>query len=297
MNKKEYRIFVKSIILLLLFLLIGVLRLYTDALEPLDAVTISEWEIPDAVWEIFHALAGIALLFGPILYWWGLKKDGAALTALMYGAGAVGLLTKTAFKLPRPPGATEPTYGYPSGSPQNAVMGWGFITKYAVKYTGILAVGVSFLVGLSRMGLGEHYVTDVIGGWLLGIGLLYTAFYLSTVKMPEDLWKRWALILVVSAVLFSVGWNAELVPERVGMFTGFLLGYSVMRRTWEPVSKVKGVVTLVLGFLIGPVMRNLILHLSEGTVIVVISTIAAGLWIALCPRLFVKLKLLQYTAK
>ncbi|KYK35652.1 MAG: phosphatase PAP2 family protein [Theionarchaea archaeon] len=296
MNNKEYKIFIKIVVPLLLFSLIGVLRLYTDALEPLDA-TISEWEIPDGVWEIFHALAGIALLFGPILYWWGLKKDGAALTALMYGAGAVGLLAKAAFKLPRPPGATEPAYGYPSGSPQNAVMGWGFITKYAVKYTGILAVVVSFLVGLSRMGLGEHYVTDVIGGWLLGIGLLYTAFYFSTIKMPEHLWKRWALILMVSAVLFSVGWNAELVPERVGMFTGFLLGYSAMRRTWEPVSKAKGVITLVLGFLIGPIMRNLILHLSEGTIIVVISTIAAGLWIALCPRLFVKLKLLQYIAE
>ena len=291
---KNYKYCVKIAVPLILFLALGVVRSYTDALQSLDAVTLSGWGIPDAVWEAIHLLAGLSLLFGPVLYWWGLKKNGAAFTALMYGAGAVGLLAKTAFKLPRPPGAAQSTYGYPSGSMQNAVMGWGFLTQYAVKYTGILAVTVSFLVGITRLTLGEHYITDVIGGVLLGIGCLYAAFYLSTVKMPEPLWKRWTLVLAVSAVLFIVGWNAELVPERVGMFCGFLLGYSAMRSTWEPLSKTRGVIAIVLGFVIANIMRTLILHLSEGTPIIVVSTLAAGLWTALCPQLFVKAKLLRY---
>ena len=112
--------------------------------------------------------------------------------------------------------------------------------------------------------------------------------------MPEPLWKRWTLVLAVSAVLFIVGWNAELVPERVGMFCGFLLGYSAMRSTWEPLSKTRGIITIVLGFVIANIMRTLILHLSEGTPIIVVSTLVAGLWTALCPQLFVKAKLLRY---
>ncbi len=294
MNAKEYKIFIKIAVLLILFSAIGVLRLYTGVLDSLDTITIAEWKVPDAVWEIFHAFAGIALLFGPALYWWGFKKDGAVLTGMMYGAGAVGLIAKAAFKLPRPPGSAEPTYGYPSGSAQNAAMGWGFTAKYS-KYMGCIAVAVSFLVGLSRMGLGDHYFTDVVGGWLLGVGSLYVALYLSTVKMPEDLWKRWTLILVVSAVLYSVGWKAELVPKYVGIFTGFLLGYSTMSTTWEPVSKVKGVVAIVLGFLCANILENLIVHLSESTASVVFGAIVGGLWIALCPRLFVKLRFFRYT--
>ena len=297
MDIKKYRTVITVVVLLVIFLLIGVLRRYTGALEQLDAVCIGEWGLPEVLWDIFHALAGLALLFGPILYWWGFKKDGATLTALMYGAGAVGLLAKTVFRLPRPPAATEPTYGYPSGSPQNAVMGWGFLTTSAYRYAGILAVIVSLLVGCSRLGMGEHCFTDVIGGWLLGIVCLYTAFYLSAVKMPEKLWKRWTLILVCSAVLFGVGWDAELVPERVGMFCGFLLGYSVMRNTWVPVSTTRGVAALVLGFFIANVMRNAVLHLSGGTAVVVVSTLAAGLWTALCPRLFIRAKLLSYVAE
>jgi membrane-associated phospholipid phosphatase len=291
---KKCRTVITVIMSLIFFLLIGILRVYTDALEPLDAVCIVKWELPKVMWDIFHALAAFSLLLGPILYWWGFKKDGATLTALMYGAGAVGLLAKTVFKLPRPPTATECTYGYPSGSSQIAVMGWGFLTRYAYRYTEICAVVVSVLVGLSRLGLGEHYFTDVIGGWLLGIACLYTAFYLLTVKMPEKLWKRWILILASSTVLFIIGWNAELVPERVGMFCGFLLGYSVMRNTWAPITTIRGVAALILGFFIANIMRNVILHLSDGIAIAAVSTLIAGLWIALCPRFFVRVKLLCY---
>jgi membrane-associated phospholipid phosphatase len=36
----------------------------------------------------------------------------------------------------------------------------------------VAAVVVALLVGLSRIGLGVHYLSDVIGGWLLGIAWL-----------------------------------------------------------------------------------------------------------------------------
>lgn len=291
MNNKKYRGCIVITVLFSLFFIVGILRLYTHILDPVDAVTVS-WNVPDAVWQILHLLAGIAPFVGPALYWWGLKRDGAVLTATFYGAGAAGLLAKVEFGLSRPPGSSEVGYGYPSGSPQNAVIGWGFLTRYWKPWIYVGAV-VSFAVGISRLGLGEHYITDVIGGWLLGIAALYLAFHACHLQVPEELWKRWALIIVVCGLVAGVGWNTELVPEYMGMVTGFLLGYSMMRMSWEPTSRLKGSVVIVLGILLGALVRTSILQVSDGTPVAVISTIAAGLWMALCPGVFVKIKLLR----
>jgi membrane-associated phospholipid phosphatase len=291
MNNQKYRGFIMIAVPLVLFFIIAVLRLYTNILAPVDAVRVS-WNVPDAVWHMLHLLAGVAPFVGPALYWWGLKRDGAVLTAIFYGVGAAGLMAKAGFSLSRPPGSSEIGYGYPSGSPQNAVVGWGFLSRYWKPWIYVAGV-VSFAVGLSRLGLGEHYVTDVIGGWLLGIGALYLAFYLCSVQFPEELWKRWALIVVSCTVILAVGWNAELVPEYMGMVMGFLLGYSMMRMSWEPASNLKGSVVILLGIVLGTLLRNSILHISGGTFSAVISTIAAGLWMALCPGVFVRVKLLR----
>ncbi|MBU7022666.1 MAG: phosphatase PAP2 family protein [Theionarchaea archaeon] len=291
MNNRKYTGLMVVAIPFVLFLAIAVLRLYTNVLAPVDAVRIS-WNIPDAVWHMLHLSAGVAPFVGPALYWWGLKRDGAVLTAIFYGAGAAGLMAKAGFSLPRPLGSSEIGYGYPSGSSQNAVVGWGFPTRYWKPWI-YVAVAVSFAVGLSRLGRGDHYVTDVIGGWLLGIAALYLAFYICSVQFPEELWKRWVLIVVFCILILAVGWNVELVPEYMGMVMGFLLGYSMMRMSWEPASKLKGSAVILLGIVLGTLLRNSITHISEGTFAVVISTIAAGLWMALCPGVFVRVKLLR----
>jgi undecaprenyl-diphosphatase len=35
-----------------------------------------------------------------------------------------------------------------------------------------ISIGTIFMVGLSRIYLGFHFVTDVLGGWILGAGLV-----------------------------------------------------------------------------------------------------------------------------
>jgi undecaprenyl-diphosphatase len=102
-------------------------------------------------------------------------------------AGAIGLgaLANSTIKLvvarPRPdvltPIVVEPGYSFPSGHSLSAMVAYGVIAVLVARsglpgaaravIIGLLAVLVA-VVGLSRVYLGAHYPTDVIGGWLMG---------------------------------------------------------------------------------------------------------------------------------
>ncbi len=69
---------------------------------------------------------------------------------------------------------------FPSGHAGTAMLFWGLLAYLAYKYlpapygliiAGLLAVFI-FFVGVSRVYLGAHYPTDVIGGWILGAVVL-----------------------------------------------------------------------------------------------------------------------------
>lgn len=73
-----------------------------------------------------------------------------------------------------------PTSSFPSAHAASALALGGFIAAYLwarsrpLAATFILAVAVS--VGMSRVVLSAHYVTDVIGGFLLAVALLSVGF-------------------------------------------------------------------------------------------------------------------------
>ena len=56
----------------------------------------------------------------------------------------------------------------------------------------ISGVTLPFLVGLSRIALGVHYPTDVLGGWLAGVAFIALAATLirMTGAMERDLPRR-----------------------------------------------------------------------------------------------------------
>jgi undecaprenyl-diphosphatase len=124
------------------------------------------------------------LVFLPVLVallrrrsWW---TAGWLVTAVV-GISALTALLKEAFGRVRPPfeggGARYESLSFPSGHSSGIatlvtvalIMAWPLMAARARHWA--LAVGVALvvLVGLTRMWLGVHFLSDVLGGWSLGV--------------------------------------------------------------------------------------------------------------------------------
>ena len=164
--------------------------------------------IPAAWWQACTDLGG------PILLPIGI---GACLGALVTGHVRLALIlagvliagawttdiVKEALARPRPPGASLEvfTYSFPSGHTVNSTTTYGLLALVAWR-SGLplalrrvaVAVGVIIpvLVGFSRIGLGVHFPSDVLGGWLLGVAFVSLGAVLirSTGAMTRDLPRR-----------------------------------------------------------------------------------------------------------
>ncbi|MCZ7547741.1 MAG: phosphatase PAP2 family protein [Anaerolineales bacterium] len=124
------------------------------------------------------------LLFLPLAYWCIDSALGLRIGVMLLLSNGLNSLFKVAMHGPRPYWvsdqvaglASETSFGVPSGHAQIAAGVWG-VAADGVKRTwgaGAAAV-VIFLIGLSRLYLGVHFLHDVLLGWMLG-GLLLWAF-------------------------------------------------------------------------------------------------------------------------
>ncbi len=114
-----------------------------------------------------------------------IQRPGAALFLTITSGGSLLLnsLMKVFFQRPRPqlPWATVlPDYSFPSGHTMNsvafyvalAVIIWSIRGRRSGTFALAIAIALCGLIGLSRIYLGYHYFTDVLGGVLAGTGWL-----------------------------------------------------------------------------------------------------------------------------
>lgn len=109
----------------------------------------------------------------------------------------------------------EQTYSFPSGHATVTVALYGFIAYMATRFSKdfskqvrivVIAIFFSILVGLSRIILNEHYLSDVLGGYLVGALWLTVAISVTewlSVKNKID-WQINESISQVYLVWFSV---------------------------------------------------------------------------------------------
>lgn len=125
---------------------------------------------------VFVTLASFLLL--AITIWRKRYYKSLLVVIGMGGAIVLNLILKSIFERPRPDLwewlITETSYSFPSGH-ATVSMALALCVVVLVWWTKwrILAVVIAGLyvvtVGISRMYLGVHYPTDIMGGWLLGV--------------------------------------------------------------------------------------------------------------------------------
>ncbi len=169
----------------------------------------------------------VAALLVLALVWlaWLRRFDLAAGLAVSLGLDLISvIILKAGFGRPRSIlGYFHETSGsFPSGHATLSVAFFGMLVFILWRLTRLGALSASFLallfaglIGLSRLYLVEHYLSDVLGGWLLGAMCV-----LVGVAVAEWLYPRWA-----GAPRARPRWQIGVI----GVVTLALLGFTAIR--------------------------------------------------------------------
>lgn len=161
------------------------------------------WVRAMTVWSLLASPTAMRIATLALLGW--LLRRGArrlawwVVTAMVTG-GLLGVVLKFLVGRHRPdlldPVARAGGYSFPSGHALNATLAAGVFVLVLLPFTGgagsgrargrrwalwTAAILIAGLTGLSRVALGVHWASDVIGGWLLGTAVVaVTAAAFST---------------------------------------------------------------------------------------------------------------------
>jgi membrane-associated phospholipid phosphatase len=122
------------------------------------------------------------ILVLPVILWCIDYGLGLRVGFILISSGQIFCVLKMALHSPRPfwysnqiqAYSVETGFGMPSGHAMNTISIFGLLaSEIKRKWVTVTCVLVILLVGLSRMFLGMHFISDVLGGWLLGLGLFY----------------------------------------------------------------------------------------------------------------------------
>lgn len=286
------------------------------------------------------------ILLLPAIYWCIDQMAGFRVGLIFILGNFVNNLFKWVLRSPRPywisekvqPLSQETSFGLPSGHAQTAATMWGWLAvEIKRRWFTILALVLTFLIGVSRIYLGVHFLTDVLLGWLLG-ALLVWAFaawhkpvgkWLSRRTYQARLGLVLASAIVLMAITLGVHWIAgpwELMPAWIplagevdpynlegpftlgGIWVGMLGGFVILTETAGYFSAEKGGWRRIVRFLVG-LVGILLLYLGLGQLFPSGATFLAlalrflrytliGLWVSwLGPLVFAKLGLLAFEGK
>ena len=131
------------------------------------------------VW--FYAVVGLAAAFLLVRH---RRRLATFLVVTCLGGGLLDTVVKVAVNRPRPslvdPVATAHGKSFPSGHAMSSAIGYGalllvFLPVVAPRLRRIIVGAVAVMlaaIGFSRLALGVHYITDVLGGYVLGLAWL-----------------------------------------------------------------------------------------------------------------------------
>ncbi len=118
----------------------------------------------------------LALVLAPLL-WAGHRRSAAWLAGMMAGGTLLNLGLKQIYAAPRPDLLPHldivHSYSFPSGHSAGNMMFFGALALLAGgRVAQAMAATMILLIGVSRVWLGVHWPSDVLAGWIEGLGWL-----------------------------------------------------------------------------------------------------------------------------
>lgn len=282
-------------------------------------VKIQEFRSPllDTFFTLITNMGGTLffILIIPLLYWCVNEKFAARLAIVFCISYWINSEFKDMLKQPRPNNLKPDIIvighssgpGFPSGHAQNSLVLWTFFAVwYNKKWFYAAALILILFISFSRLYLGHHFPTDIIGGWILGIIVLLVYFnsrnkmqsWLTKIKLSH---RIVASIIIPAAIAFisHTAWNVS----SLAVLSGFSTGYLIMK-TFHGFRASGTVVQKFIRYLIG--LCGIYIIYSGASVILpaknnllylpffFICFWLSGIWVSLgAPWTFIKLKLAE----
>lgn len=143
-------------------------------------------QISEIIGQIFEPINIIvfSLIIALILFLKGFRRDSSLFVGAMFAGGTLEYLLKFLVGRARPDNAliTESLNSFPSGHALISMIMFGFFIYFISKnvkskslkiLTTIASVILILVIGASRSYLNVHWSSDVLGGWLLGLAILF----------------------------------------------------------------------------------------------------------------------------
>lgn len=198
------------------------------------------------------------MLFLPAIYWCWDAALGFRVGAILMLSNGLNAVFKLAFHAPRPYWvnpevkaiSVESSFGLPSGHSQNAAVLWGRLAvSLRRKWATYLALGIIFLIGISRLYLGVHFLTDVLVGWLIGGALLWLVVRLEgpiTAWLglkPVGIQILWAFLAAIVLILLGLAARLALGDWQIPDFWITNAGLQGLDQSVDPL-KIDGLFTV-----------------------------------------------------
>jgi membrane-associated phospholipid phosphatase len=151
------------------------------------------------------------LIMMPVVFWCVGFRKGARTGAVFLSSTYLNFIFKDILAQPRP-FILEPSvklievtgYGLPSGHAQGSLVFFGMLALLIRnRWFTALSVILILLIAFSRVYLGVHFPTDILGGWFLGGCLLFG--YLKFGKRFEQIVTQWSLLQQVVFLVVTTG--------------------------------------------------------------------------------------------
>ncbi len=217
----------------------------------------------DSFFELITMLGeDLFFIFVVALFYWCINKSFGYKLAFVYlTSGAFNTIIKEIVKFPRPIGyegiksrrvETAGGYSFPSGHTQQSTSLFAtLMAAYKKKWLYIVGILAILLVGFSRMYLGVHWPTDVIGG--LVIGVIWTIIALKFFAWSKNKGKPVLLgVFVIPMLICMFFIQTATYYKAIGTLTALWIGYIIEDKYINYKTKAvwwKQLIKLIIGFI------------------------------------------------